>query len=130
MTEPDVMIGVGGAAGDGVASAGNTLALSVARQALGVYAYNSHQSVIRGGHSWLRLRVLAHKPPNHGDQADALIAVNQDALCTAICRSWSLAAPHCTTARSYVPIMRRPPACSSARCWSTTLGRDRVADDV
>lgn len=80
MSEPDLIVGVGGAAGDGVASAGNTLALSMARQGLGVYAYNSYQSVIRGGHSWLRLRISARKPLNHGDQVDALIALNQDAL--------------------------------------------------
>jgi 2-oxoglutarate ferredoxin oxidoreductase subunit alpha len=73
-------VGIGGAAGDGVASAGNTLALSVARQGLGVYAYNSYQSVIRGGHSWLRLRLSAKKPLNHGERVDALIALNQDTL--------------------------------------------------
>lgn len=80
MNEPDVIVGIGGAAGDGVASAGNTLALSVARQGQGVYAYNSYQSVIRGGHSWLRLRISASKPLNHGDQVDTLIALNQDTL--------------------------------------------------
>jgi 2-oxoglutarate ferredoxin oxidoreductase subunit alpha len=80
MNEPDVIVGIGGAAGDGVASAGNTLALSVARQGQAVYAYNSYQSVIRGGHSWLRLRISARKPLNHGDQVDALIALNQDTL--------------------------------------------------
>ncbi|MGH3326070.1 MAG: 2-oxoacid:acceptor oxidoreductase family protein, partial [Streptomyces sp.] len=80
MNEPDVVVGIGGAAGDGVASAGNTLALSVARQGQGVYAYNSYQSVIRGGHSWLRLRISGKKPLNHGNQVDALIALNQDTL--------------------------------------------------
>lgn len=80
MSQPHVIIGIGGAAGDGVASAGNTLALSVARQGQAVYAYNSYQSVIRGGHSWLRLRISAEKPLNHGDQVDALIALNQDTL--------------------------------------------------
>ncbi len=80
MNESDVIVGIGGAAGDGVASAGNTLALSVARQGQAVYAYNSFQSVIRGGHSWLRLRISAKKPLNHGDQVDALIALNQDTL--------------------------------------------------
>lgn len=76
----EVILGIGGAAGDGVASAGNTFALSLARQGLGVYAYNSYQSVIRGGHSWLRLRVSGKKPVNHGDQVDCLIALNQDTL--------------------------------------------------
>jgi 2-oxoglutarate ferredoxin oxidoreductase subunit alpha len=80
MSEPHVIVGIGGAAGDGVASAGNTLALSVARQGQGVYAYNSYQSVIRGGHSWLRLRISGDKPRNHGDQVDVLIALNQDTL--------------------------------------------------
>ncbi len=80
MNEPDVIVGIGGAAGDGVASAGNTLALSVARQGQAVYAYNSYQSVIRGGHSWLRMRISAKKPLNQGDQVDALIALNKDTL--------------------------------------------------
>jgi 2-oxoglutarate ferredoxin oxidoreductase subunit alpha len=80
MREPELVIGIGGAAGDGVASAGNTLALAMARQGLGVYAYNSYQSVIRGGHSWLRLRVSGRKPLTHGDRADGLIALNQDTL--------------------------------------------------
>jgi 2-oxoglutarate ferredoxin oxidoreductase subunit alpha len=76
----EVILGIGGAAGDGVASAGNTFALSLARQGLGVYAYNSYQSVIRGGHSWLRLRVSGKKPLHHGDQVDLMIALNQDTL--------------------------------------------------
>ena len=80
MSQPDVIVGIGGAAGDGVASAGNTLAVSVARQGQAVFAYNSYQSVIRGGHSWLRLRISAKKPLNHGDQVDAVIALNQDTL--------------------------------------------------
>lgn len=80
MDHPELIVGIGGAAGDGVASAGNTLALAVARQGLGVYAYNSYQSVIRGGHSWLRLRISARKPLNQGDQVDGLVALNQDTL--------------------------------------------------
>ena len=80
MDPSDLVVGIGGAAGDGVASAGNSLALALARQGQGVYAYNSYQSVIRGGHSYLRMRVSVRKPLNHGDQVDALIALNQDTL--------------------------------------------------
>ena len=80
MSKPEVIIGIGGAAGDGVASAGNTLVLTLARQGIGAYNYNAYQSVIRGGHSWLRVRASAQKPLNHGDQVDALIALNQDTL--------------------------------------------------
>ena len=80
MSQPEIVVGIGGAAGDGVASAGNTLVLSLARQGLAAYSYNAYQSVIRGGHSWLRTRFSAKKPLNHGDQVDALIALNQDSL--------------------------------------------------
>src|SRR4029077_17225189 len=80
MDQPEVTVAIGGAAGDGVASAGDTLALSAARQGQGVYAYNSYQSVIRGGDSYLRRRISAKKPINQGDQVDALIALNQDTL--------------------------------------------------
>ena len=80
MSEREVIVGIGGAAGDGVASAGNTLVLTLARQGIGAYNYNAYQSVIRGGHSWLRVRCSAKKPLNHGNQVDALIALNQDTL--------------------------------------------------
>ena len=80
MSEPEIIVGIGGAAGDGTASAGNTLVLSLARQGIAAYSYNSYQSVIRGGHSWLRMRFSAKKPLNHGDQVDALIALNQDSF--------------------------------------------------
>ena len=80
MSQSDVIVGIGGAAGDGVASAGNTLVLTLARRGIGAYNYNAYQSVIRGGHSWLRVRCSAKKPLNHGDQVDALIALNQDTL--------------------------------------------------
>ncbi len=70
----DLIIGIGGAAGDGVASSGRGIALALARQGLAVYAYNSYQSVIRGGRSGavrgdpdrvLRPPVRA-PPPGHG----------------------------------------------------------------
>ena len=80
MSQPELTVGIGGAAGDGVASAGNSLVLSLSRQGIGAYSYNAYQSVIRGGHSWLRLRFSAEKPLNHGDQVDAVIALNQDTL--------------------------------------------------
>src|SRR5262249_4853576 len=39
-----------------------------------------YQSVVRGGHSWLRLRISARKPLNHGDQVNVVIALNQDSM--------------------------------------------------
>jgi 2-oxoglutarate ferredoxin oxidoreductase subunit alpha len=76
----DIIVGFGGAAGDGVASVGMAVARMAARQGLRAFAYNSYQSVIRGGHSWLRLRAAHRQRHNHGDRLDLLIALNQDSL--------------------------------------------------
>ena len=57
----DFTIGIGGAAGDGIDKSSETLAKSAARSGLYTYAFNSYQSVIRGGHIWLRLRMGQEK---------------------------------------------------------------------
>jgi 2-oxoglutarate/2-oxoacid ferredoxin oxidoreductase subunit alpha len=73
-------IGIGGAAGDGLDKTGDTLAKTAARLGLHVYAYNSYQSVIRGGHIWLRVRLGQEKVTSQGDHLNALIALNQDSI--------------------------------------------------
>ncbi len=76
----EVTIGIGGAAGDGLASSGDSLAKAASRLGLHLYAYNSYQSVIRGGHIWLRVRMGEQKLNSHGDHLNALIALNQDTI--------------------------------------------------
>jgi len=76
----EVTIGIAGAAGDGLDKSGDTLAKICGRLGLHVYAYNSYQSIIRGGHIWLKLRIGDQKVYNHGDKLTALIALNQDSL--------------------------------------------------
>lgn len=76
----DVTIGIAGAAGDGLDKTGDTLARTAARLGLSVYAYNSYQSIIRGGHIWLRVRLGQEKVESHGDHLHALIALNQDSI--------------------------------------------------
>jgi 2-oxoglutarate ferredoxin oxidoreductase subunit alpha len=76
----EVTIGIAGAAGDGLDKSGDTLAKICGRLGLHVYAYNSYQSIIRGGHIWLKLRIGDGKVYNHGDRLTALICLNQDAL--------------------------------------------------
>jgi len=76
----EVTIGIGGAAGDGLDKAGDALAKTAARLGLYLYAYNSYQSVIRGGHIWLRLRVAEEKVYSHGDHLNVLMALNQDSI--------------------------------------------------
>src|ERR1700719_1093360 len=76
----DVTIGIGGAAGDGIDKSSETLAKTAARCALPVYGVNTYQSVIQGGHIWLRLRLAENKVSSQGDHLNALIALNQDSI--------------------------------------------------
>lgn len=76
----EVTIGVGGAAGDGLDKTGDTIAKTCSRLGLHLCAYNSYQSVIRGGHIWLRVRAGERKVYTHGDHLNLLIALNQDSI--------------------------------------------------
>src|SRR6266516_4684856 len=76
----ELTIGIAGAAGDGLDKTGDTLAQTAARLGLHVYAYNSYQSLIRGGHTWLRLRIGEQAVHSHGDHLHVLIALNQDSI--------------------------------------------------
>ena len=76
----EVTVGIGGAAGDGIDKSGDTLAKACSRSGLHAYAFNSYQSVIRGGHIWLKLRVGEEKVQSQGDHLNALIALNQDSI--------------------------------------------------
>jgi 2-oxoglutarate ferredoxin oxidoreductase subunit alpha len=76
----EITIGIAGAAGDGLDRTGDTLARTAARLGLHLYTYNSYQSLIRGGHTWLRLRLAEDKVDNHGDHLNVLVALNQDGI--------------------------------------------------
>jgi 2-oxoglutarate ferredoxin oxidoreductase subunit alpha len=76
----EVTIGLAGAAGDGLDRTGYNLANVASRLGLHVYAYNSYQSLIRGGHTWLRLRIGERKVYTQGDRVHAVIALNQDSI--------------------------------------------------
>jgi 2-oxoglutarate ferredoxin oxidoreductase subunit alpha len=80
MRHREVTVGIGGAAGDGSGATGDNLAKVCSRLGLHVFAYNSYQSIIRGGHVWLRLRIAEQKVMTHGDHLNLLIALNQDTL--------------------------------------------------
>jgi len=80
MTQPvtDLTVWIGGAAGDGIASAGESFAKACSRSGYHVFAYNSYQSVIRGGHVCMHIRVGRQKVYTQGDACQYLIALNQD----------------------------------------------------
>ena len=80
-TDRTVQVWIGGSAGDGIASAGEAFAKVCSRSGLHVMAYNSYQSVIRGGHVCMALRAGEEKVYTHGDDyCQFLIALNADTV--------------------------------------------------
>jgi 2-oxoglutarate ferredoxin oxidoreductase subunit alpha len=73
-------IGIGGAAGQGVATPGDIFAKIFSRRGLHLNAYNAYQSIIRGGHTFLTIRTGPEKVTNMGDRIDMLIPLNQDSM--------------------------------------------------
>jgi 2-oxoglutarate/2-oxoacid ferredoxin oxidoreductase subunit alpha len=73
-------IGIGGAAGQGVATPGDIFAKIFSRRGLNLNAYNAYQSIIRGGHTFLTIRTGPDKVTNMGDQIDLFIPLNQDSM--------------------------------------------------
>lgn len=76
----DFSIAIGGEAGQGIATPGNILARIFIRRGLHFNAYNAYQSIIRGGHIFLTVRVSNQQIYNHGDKLDLLVCLNQDTM--------------------------------------------------
>ena len=74
----EISVRVGGAAGDGIASIGETLSRSFSRMGLHCFGFNAYQSVIRGGHVWFQARASNDRVHSQGDQCDILYAVNRE----------------------------------------------------
>ena len=53
----DLALSIGGGAGQGIATPGDILARIFVRRGLHIYAYNAFQSIIRGGHIFLTIRI-------------------------------------------------------------------------
>jgi 2-oxoglutarate/2-oxoacid ferredoxin oxidoreductase subunit alpha len=81
MSKIDFAIGIGGEAGQGIATPGDILARIFARRGLHLNAYNAYQSIIRGGHTFLTIRA-SDEPIRHnmGDKLDVLVPLNQDTM--------------------------------------------------
>src|SRR5262245_43838743 len=73
----DLAIGIGGAAGQGIATPGDILARIFVRRGLHVNAYNAYQSIIRGGHIFLTLRTSDQPVLSHADKIDVRMPVYQ-----------------------------------------------------
>ena len=76
----DFTLAIGGEAGQGIATPGDILARIFIRRGLHMYTYNAYQSIIRGGHILLFMRVSDQQIDNHGDKLDLLVCLNQDTM--------------------------------------------------
>ena len=98
----DFSIAIGGAAGQGIATPGNILARMFVRRGLHLNAYNAYQSIIRGGHILLTMRVREQEALSHGDHIHLLLCLNQDT-----CVIWAPAPTRYTTPTTSPPVNTR-----------------------
>jgi 2-oxoglutarate ferredoxin oxidoreductase subunit alpha len=71
---------IGGKAGDGINSAGLTIAQILNRIGYRVYMYFDYPSLIKGGHNFCIIRASEEKIGAHRDRCDFLLALNQDTI--------------------------------------------------
>ena len=76
----DIAVRIGGAAGDGIASVGESIARCFSRMGRHVFGLNAYQSVIRGGHVWFQARASDGRAHSPGDSADILYALQRDSV--------------------------------------------------
>ncbi|MDA0263492.1 MAG: 2-oxoacid:acceptor oxidoreductase subunit alpha [Chloroflexi bacterium] len=76
----DFALAIGGEAGQGIATPGDILARIIVRRGLHLCTYNAYQSIIRGGHIFLTIRISDAEIGNHGDKLDLLMCLNQNTM--------------------------------------------------
>ena len=76
----DFALAIGGEAGQGIATPGNIMARLFIRRGLHLNAYNAFQSIVRGGHIFLTIRVSEEPIYTHGDKLDLIVCLNQDTM--------------------------------------------------
>jgi 2-oxoglutarate ferredoxin oxidoreductase subunit alpha len=76
----DFTLAIGGEAGQGIATPGDILARIFVRRGVHLYTYNAYQSIVRGGHIFLTVRISDEPVYSHGDRLDMLLCLNQDTM--------------------------------------------------
>jgi 2-oxoglutarate ferredoxin oxidoreductase subunit alpha len=80
MAKYDFVVAVGGAPGQGIETLGKSLGQICARYGLHVFTYSAYQSLIRGGHTFLTIRISSEPVANHGDEIDLIITLDRNSL--------------------------------------------------
>ena len=76
----DFSLAIGGEAGQGIATPGDILTRLIVRRGLHLNTFNAFQSLIRGGHIFLTIRIGETPVYSYGDRLDMLICLNQDTM--------------------------------------------------
>ncbi len=71
---------IGGAAGQGIDTAGSTLELFIKDSGCGVFTQRDLMSRIRGGHNYLRVRFGENDVRAHSEELDGLVAFNAETI--------------------------------------------------
>src|SRR3990172_4431521 len=79
-TSKDIIVRVGGSAGDGAASTGESISRTLSRHGLTICTYSSYQSAIRGGHNWIQVRASEAEAYSQGDGLDILMGFNMETI--------------------------------------------------
>ena len=77
MSQKELILRIGGAAGDGGSSTAESFAKICTRSGLYAFTYTSYQSVIRGGHMWVQVRASEEPLLSQGERPHVLICLNQ-----------------------------------------------------
>ena len=76
----DISVLIGGKAGDGINSAGLTIAHLFNHLGYRVYMYFDYPSLIKGGHNFAIVRASDNKIGAHRETVDFLLALNNDTI--------------------------------------------------
>lgn len=76
----DYTIKIGGEAGQGIQTIGDTLGLVFARSGYHVFTHQDYESRVRGGHNFFQVRFADHPVMASRDTVDIVIALDQESI--------------------------------------------------
>jgi 2-oxoglutarate/2-oxoacid ferredoxin oxidoreductase subunit alpha len=80
MNRQEINLIIGGQAGQGTQTIGYVISKVFARMGLQVFFYNSFESRIRGGHSYVNIRAAQKPIGSHKNTIDVLVALDENTL--------------------------------------------------
>jgi 2-oxoglutarate ferredoxin oxidoreductase subunit alpha len=76
----DYTIKVGGEAGQGIQTIGDTLGLVFSRTGYHVFTHQDYESRVRGGHNFFQVRFADHPVTASRDRVDIVVALDRESI--------------------------------------------------